>query len=83
MSRRAARVKLCPTPSKARHATEDEAADAGVEREEQAALIVGSPQLELYVYGREGEPCKVCGTRLVMTHDIDARGTVLCWRCQT
>ena len=43
----------------------------------------GNFQLELYVYGREGEPCKVCGTRLVMTHDIDARGTVLCWRCQT
>ena len=50
MSRRAARVKLCPTPSKARHATEDEAAAAGVEREEQAALIVGAPKLELYVY---------------------------------
>lgn len=43
----------------------------------------GNFQLELYVYGREGQPCKTCGTRLVMTHDIDARGTVLCWRCQT
>jgi formamidopyrimidine-DNA glycosylase len=43
----------------------------------------GNFQLELFVYGREGQPCKVCGTRLVMTHDIDARGTVLCWRCQT
>lgn len=43
----------------------------------------GNFQLELYVYGREGEPCKVCGTRLVMTQEIDARGTVLCWRCQT
>ena len=46
----------------------------------------GSPgnfQLELFVYGREGEPCKVCGTRLASTHAIDARGTVFCWRCQT
>ena len=42
----------------------------------------GSFQLELSVYGREGEPCRVCGTRLAMTHEIDARGTVFCWRCQ-
>jgi formamidopyrimidine-DNA glycosylase len=42
----------------------------------------GSFQLELFVYGREGEPCKVCGTRLASTHTIDARGTVFCWRCQ-
>lgn len=42
----------------------------------------GNFQLELFVYGREGQPCKVCGTTLIMTHDIDARGTVLCWRCQ-
>jgi formamidopyrimidine-DNA glycosylase len=43
----------------------------------------GNFQLELHVYGRDGEPCHRCGTRLVMTHDIDARGTVLCWRCQS
>ena len=42
----------------------------------------GSFQLELYVYGREGEPCRVCGTRLASTQEIDARGTVFCWRCQ-
>ena len=42
----------------------------------------GNFQLELFVYGREGEACRVCGTRLVATHDIDARGTVFCWRCQ-
>ncbi len=45
----------------------------------------GSPggfQLELFVYGREGEPCRHCGTRLAGTHEIDARGTVFCWRCQ-
>ena len=42
----------------------------------------GSFQLELFVYGREGEPCKVCGTRLIGTHLIDARISVLCYRCQ-
>jgi len=42
----------------------------------------GNFQLELFVYGREGEPCKVCGTRLSGTHDIDARATVFCHRCQ-
>lgn len=42
----------------------------------------GNFQLELFVYGREGEPCRICGTRLAATHDIDARGTVFCWRCQ-
>lgn len=43
----------------------------------------GSFQLELFVYGREGEPCKVCGTRLTGTHAIDARITVFCHRCQS
>lgn len=42
----------------------------------------GNFQLELLVYGREGEPCTVCRTRLASTHTIDARGTVFCWRCQ-
>ncbi|HEU4570295.1 MAG TPA: bifunctional DNA-formamidopyrimidine glycosylase/DNA-(apurinic or apyrimidinic site) lyase [Gemmatimonadales bacterium] len=42
----------------------------------------GNFQLELFVYGREGEPCRVCGTRLAATHDIDARITVFCHRCQ-
>ena len=42
----------------------------------------GNFQLELFVYGREGEPCKVCGTRLSGTHDIDARATVFCHKCQ-
>jgi formamidopyrimidine-DNA glycosylase len=42
----------------------------------------GNFQLELFVYGREGEPCRVCGTRLSGTHDIDARATVFCHRCQ-
>lgn len=42
----------------------------------------GNFQLELFVYGREGEDCRLCGTRLAHTHEIDARMTVFCWRCQ-
>ena len=37
----------------------------------------------LAVYGREGEPCPRCGARLVGTHAIDGRSTVLCARCQS
>ncbi|MBA3889494.1 MAG: bifunctional DNA-formamidopyrimidine glycosylase/DNA-(apurinic or apyrimidinic site) lyase [Gemmatimonadaceae bacterium] len=36
----------------------------------------------LAVYGRAGEPCPRCGARLVGTHAIDGRSTVLCARCQ-
>jgi len=43
----------------------------------------GSFQLELLVYGRGGEPCRRCGTRLTGTHEIDARITVFCHRCQS
>jgi formamidopyrimidine-DNA glycosylase len=43
----------------------------------------GNFQLELFVYGRDGEPCKVCGTRLTGTHAIDGRISVLCHRCQS
>jgi formamidopyrimidine-DNA glycosylase len=43
----------------------------------------GNFQLELFVYGREGERCRRCGTRLAGTHAIDARITVFCHRCQT
>lgn len=42
----------------------------------------GGFQFELFVYGREGEPCRICGTRLTNTHLIDARTTVFCHRCQ-
>jgi formamidopyrimidine-DNA glycosylase len=42
----------------------------------------GNFQLELQVYGREGQPCRVCGTRLTGTHTIDQRITVFCHRCQ-
>jgi formamidopyrimidine-DNA glycosylase len=37
----------------------------------------------LAVYGREGERCLNCGSRLVGTHAIDGRSTVLCVRCQS
>jgi formamidopyrimidine-DNA glycosylase len=43
----------------------------------------GNFQLELLVYGREGEPCRRCGARLTGTHAIDARITVFCHRCQS
>ena len=43
----------------------------------------GNFQLELFVYGREGEACRRCGTRLTGTHAIDARITVFCHRCQS
>ena len=36
----------------------------------------------LAVYGRAGEPCARCGARLIETHAIDGRTTVLCARCQ-
>jgi formamidopyrimidine-DNA glycosylase len=36
----------------------------------------------LAVYGRGGEACPRCGARLVETHAIDGRSTVLCVRCQ-
>ena len=42
----------------------------------------GNFQLQLSVYGRAGEPCRRCGTALKGTHDIDARVTVYCGRCQ-
>ncbi|MEO8295518.1 MAG: bifunctional DNA-formamidopyrimidine glycosylase/DNA-(apurinic or apyrimidinic site) lyase [Gemmatimonadota bacterium] len=42
----------------------------------------GNFQLELMVYGRERLACRRCGTTLVGTHDIDARITVFCYRCQ-
>lgn len=37
---------------------------------------------QLQAYGRGGEPCWRCGTRLAETHAIDGRSTVFCHRCQ-
>ncbi|MDB4908698.1 MAG: Formamidopyrimidine-DNA glycosylase [Gemmatimonadetes bacterium] len=36
----------------------------------------------LAVYGREGLPCPRCGAKLIGTHEIDGRSTVLCASCQ-
>ncbi|HEX6599638.1 MAG TPA: bifunctional DNA-formamidopyrimidine glycosylase/DNA-(apurinic or apyrimidinic site) lyase [Gemmatimonadaceae bacterium] len=36
----------------------------------------------LAAYGRGAEPCLRCGARLVETHAVDGRSTVLCVRCQ-
>jgi formamidopyrimidine-DNA glycosylase len=38
---------------------------------------------QLAAYGRGGEPCLRCETRLTMTHAIDGRATVFCHRCQS
>jgi formamidopyrimidine-DNA glycosylase len=38
---------------------------------------------QLAVYGRGGEMCPRCQSRLVTTHAIDGRATVLCVRCQS
>ncbi|HET6797022.1 MAG TPA: bifunctional DNA-formamidopyrimidine glycosylase/DNA-(apurinic or apyrimidinic site) lyase [Gemmatimonadales bacterium] len=43
----------------------------------------GNFQLELMVYGREGESCRRCGTRLTGTHTIDGRISVFCHNCQS
>ncbi len=37
----------------------------------------------LAVYGRGGEACPRCESRLVETHAIDGRATVMCVRCQS
>ncbi len=42
----------------------------------------GNFQGELQVYDRVGEPCRRCGAPLAGTHQIDARITVFCYRCQ-
>jgi formamidopyrimidine-DNA glycosylase len=42
----------------------------------------GSFSERLAAYGRGGLPCPRCGTPLVMTHAIDGRSTVFCYRCQ-
>jgi formamidopyrimidine-DNA glycosylase len=42
----------------------------------------GGFSAHLAAYGRGGEPCPRCGARLVETHAIDGRSTVLCVWCQ-
>jgi formamidopyrimidine-DNA glycosylase len=42
----------------------------------------GDFERSLAAYGRGGEPCQRCGARLIETHAIDGRSTVLCAHCQ-
>ncbi|HEX6051618.1 MAG TPA: hypothetical protein VFZ21_20265, partial [Gemmatimonadaceae bacterium] len=42
----------------------------------------GAFAAQLAAYGREGQPCRRCGHRLVGTHAIDGRATVFCHQCQ-
>jgi formamidopyrimidine-DNA glycosylase len=42
----------------------------------------GSFVEKLDVYGRGGEACHRCGSKLVATHAIDGRATTMCVRCQ-
>ena len=42
----------------------------------------GDFERSLAVYGRGGRPCLRCGARLLETHVIDGRTTVLCAGCQ-
>lgn len=42
----------------------------------------GANQEHLLVYGRRGEPCPRCEAPLEGTHEIDARSSVFCPRCQ-
>jgi len=42
----------------------------------------GDFERSLAAYGRGGQPCLRCGSRLVETHVIDGRSTVLCAHCQ-
>jgi formamidopyrimidine-DNA glycosylase len=37
---------------------------------------------KLDVYGREGQACRRCGSKLIGTHAIDGRSTVFCAHCQ-
>jgi formamidopyrimidine-DNA glycosylase len=43
----------------------------------------GDFSLKLDAYGREGEPCHRCRKKLIGTHEIDGRATVLCAHCQS
>jgi formamidopyrimidine-DNA glycosylase len=44
---------------------------------------VGGYQFALRVYGRGGQGCPACGTRLHTTYAVDGRATTFCWRCQS
>jgi len=37
---------------------------------------------KLDAYGRAGEPCRRCGTKIALTHAIDGRASYFCPKCQ-
>ena len=37
---------------------------------------------KLDAYGRGGQACRRCGSKLVTTHAIDGRATTMCVKCQ-
>jgi endonuclease-8 len=42
-----------------------------------------NPRERVWVYGRSGEPCRVCGETIRMRRQgVDARSTYYCPRCQ-
>ena len=43
----------------------------------------GAYQFALRVYGRGGQRCVACRTRLHTTYAVDGRSTTFCWRCQS
>jgi formamidopyrimidine-DNA glycosylase len=43
--------------------------------------VAGYFQLHYFVYGREGRPCRVCGTAIRSVH-LGGRVTTFCPRCQ-
>ena len=45
------------------------------------AYLGGSMQNQLMVYGRAGEPCRVCGTPIAAIR-VAQRGTHICPKCQ-
>ena len=67
-------VKVLKAAVEARGTTFRDFQDARGER--------GGYASSLQAYGRGGEPCRRCGTRLAETHAIDGRSTVFCFRCQ-
>ena len=42
----------------------------------------GSFAEKLAVYGKGGQPCPRCASRLITTHAIEGRATIFCARCQ-
>ena len=59
-----------------------EAGGSSIRDYRNASGEAGAFEQFLAAYGRAGEPCHRCGARLIGTHAIDGRQTVLCSHCQ-